>query len=601
VVESEDKRFFEHAGVDVLAVARAVAQNVTASRVVSGASTITMQLMRMLHHPRAERTLARKAQEAVLALAAERAFTKEALLEAYLNHAYYGRGAYGIAEAARTYFGKAPRALTDGEATLLAVLPRAPRRYDPRTHLDAALRRRAAVLAMLLEANAIDAAQRASIEARTLVFETESTEPPFEAPHFVDWLLADGTDHIDAAELRAGGVLATSLDLDLQRALERMVRSHVDRLAHRGIRQAGVVVLDAQTSDVLAMVGSTQYASGQLNLAVRRRHPGSVLKPFVYALALERGLHPSSITYDVGDVPSGFRSRDWVGREGGPMPLTEALAGSYNLAAVHTLETVGIEALRDRLRAIGVAEVSLPPQRYGLQLALGSARVALLDVTAGLGFTVRGGLVRSAGAVRALHRRGRPRPLRAARSEVRAFSPQISWLVMDMLSSPAARHRRFGRGLPIEGNAPHTPSARVVAKTGTASGLSDLLAVLASEQFLVGAWAGRFDGRASQGMSGMWAAAPLARQALDLALRGRAPTLPEAPDGITQERVCAVSGMHAGPACPDVRDGYALAGSPSPACTWHDTRRDGVEAPSELSGWLARARAVRFHANEAMP
>jgi penicillin-binding protein 1C len=357
------------------------------------------------------------------------------------------------------------------------------------------------------------------------------------------------------------------------------------------LTEAGLLVLDAQSGEVRAMVGSTGDGA-QLNIVTRRRHLGSLLKPFAYALALEAGASPASVALDVGDVTSEYRTRDWVGREAGPLSYREAMAGSYNLAAVHVLARVGVGALHARLRRAGVAELALPPQHYGLQLALGAARVRLLDVAAGYGFLVRGGSVRAPHGVRVLERRGRD-PLSGEsaawrprdRGETRVFSRAVSWLVLDMLADSAARHRRFGRDLPLDGR------GQVAAKTGTASGLSDVAAVLASSEWIVAAWAGRFDGAPAHGTSGMWGAAPLARRALEIALRGREPQLPPRPPELVAIEVCALSGERAGPRCPIARSFAVSPASAREVCGWHHP--SGTEtAPSELDDFAARARAL---------
>jgi len=521
VLQSEDHRFFEHSGVDPLAVGRALLDDLRAGRVVSGASTVTMQLVRMLDG-QPPRTLRAKLREAWRALALEQRLDKRAILEAYLNHAYYGHGAYGIAAAAERYFGKAPEALSDAEALLLAVLPRAPSAYDPLTHLDAALARRAHVMDALVRSGALTIERRAQLERASLGVLANEVPADSAAGHFVDWVLAQ----LPAAERKRGGALRTTLDLGLQQKLERAVAEHVATLRAAGVEQAGVVVLDAQSSEVLALVGSTDYATTPLDIVTRRRNLGSVLKPFAYALAIEHGQSPESIARDVGEVAADLHDRDFVGREGGPMSYREALAGSYNLAALDVLDGVGVEALHARLKQAGVAEATLAPERYGPSLVLGAARVRLLDVAAGYGFLVREGRVRSANGVLSLARPGEQASALPAPEERSVFSPEVSWLVMDALSDPAARHRRFGVALPAE------DLGRVVLKTGTAGGQADLSAVLASSQYIVAAWAGRFDGAPTHGLSGLWGAGPLAARALALALDDQAPRLPPRPEGL---------------------------------------------------------------------
>jgi penicillin-binding protein 1C len=559
LVASEDRRFELHSGVDVLAVGRASLANVRTGKIVSGASTLTMQVARMLEsfelnqsgavRAAPGRSWAHKLSQAWSALALERRSSKSGILEAYVNLAYYGAGAYGLDAAARTYFGKSVAALSDAESSLLAVLPRAPAAYDLRRGLPHAQRRRDHVFGLLVQRGELTDASRRTIATAPRIVTPPSAAADRIAGHFVDHVLTE----LPASVRRNGGELCTTLDLNLQTTLERIVAEHVASLADRNVDQAGLVVLDTETGAIRAMIGSRAYEASQINITTRRRQLGSLLKPFVYALAIEAGESPASLALDVGDVSPDYRARDWVGREAGPLPYKEALAGSYNLAAIHVLERVGVAALHARLRRAGVAELSAPPARYGLQLALGSARVRLLDVASGYGFLVRGGLVRSAYAIDQLERSDGSAWRPTQPSDRSLFSETVSWQVMDMLSDPAARHRRFGLGLPLEA------IGSVAAKTGTASGLSDVSAVLATREFIVAAWAGRFDGEATKATSGMWAAAPLATRALLAALGGKTPSLPQPPTETLFTH------------------------------TTNPSRRDQV--PVELEPWAERARA----------
>jgi penicillin-binding protein 1C len=574
IVESEDRRFGQHEGVDVFAAARAAWTNLREQRIVSGASTLTMQLARMLEvdaTPRggssraAHRSWLAKLSRAWTAVALERRLTKDEILEAYFNLAYFGAGAYGIEAAARTYFGKSLGALSDAESSALAILPRAPSAYDLRRNPETATRRRDRILARLVQSRAIDAARARGITTSELHVQRRNAGTEAHAGHFVDYVLAE----LPESARHSGGELRTTLDLDLQTTLERIVAEHVASLSDRDVDQAGLVVLDTDSGAIRALVGSRAYAASQVDIITRRRQLGSLLKPFVYALAIERGASAESIALDIGDISPDYRARDWVGREAGPLSFKEALAGSYNLAAIHVLEQVGVPALHARLRQAGVAQLTSPPARYGLMLALGSARVRLLDVASGYGFLVRGGLVRPAHAIESLERRDGTTWTPSLPADRAIFSPHVSWQVMDMLSDAAARHRRFGRGLPLEATTP------LVAKTGTASGLSDASAILATREFIVAAWAGRFDGKPTRGTSGMWAAAPLATRALIAALGGKQPSLPQHP---SNERVARFNAATTStPILSQV--------SPEPP-------------PPELEPWAERARARPTRARE---
>ena len=564
---SEDHRFFDHHGVDVRAVGRALWLDLRARRARSGASTLTMQLVRMVE-PR-PRGLANKLREAVLALRLERALNKQQILEQYLNRAYYGNGAFGIEQAARHYFGKPASALGLAEGALLAILPRAPRTYDPQRHLPAALGRRAHVLDLLVKRGLVTREEQQRAEATALSF-TFSAPDPGLAPHFCDWVLAG----LSPSQRAQGGPLRTTLDLDLQRDLERAVRAHVDERRELGLREAGAVMLEPSTGAVLAMVGSPDYAAptGQLNITATPRHPGSALKPFLYALAIEQGDTPATVAFDVADVESEWHPAPEV-RQHGPARYREALAGSFNLAAIHVLEHVGVENLLQRLRAAGLGPLTGTAADYRLGLALGSAKVRLVDLAAAYGFLVNRGTVARAQGV------GLPA------EPVRLFDERVSWLVLDMLADADARRQVFGAELPVDLPFP------VAIKTGTSGGFADTVAVGATREVIVAAWGGNFDGSGTRGSLAMWSAAPLVRAGL-LAMASRhSLTLPPRPEGIVTREVCRLSGMRPGPYCASKSEFFMAGREPVDTCTWHRLRRGRVtvELPSALAAWAARS------------
>jgi penicillin-binding protein 1C len=544
----EDHRFYEHDGADGRAILRAAWLTVRHGRVMSGASTLTMQLVRVVEpHPR---TFAGKVGEVVDAVRMERAVTKAEILEQYLNRVYYGNGAYGIEAAARRYFGKPAAALGPGEGSLLAVLPRAPLGYDPYRRLDAALARRAHVLGLMERRGWIDGPGRAWAEEERI--ELNSAAAPARAPHFVAWVLAGGP----AGRMVVGGGVRTTLDVRLQARLEAALRAHLEARRPRGLRQAGLVVLDPRSGAVLAMAGSVDYRGadgGQVNITTTPRYPGSTLKPFIYALAIENGQSPASLADDRRQAVPGY-ARGKAMREHGIARYREALAGSFNLAAVEVLQQVGVAPLLERLRQAGLGPLPATAPEYGLGLALGDARVRLVDLAAAYGFVVNEGRV------------VRPSPLAGETAPaVRLFSPQVSFLVMDMLADPHARRARFGADLPLDLPFP------VAAKTGTSSGFADTLAVAATREAVVAAWAGAFDGSGTKGKLAMWSAAPLVRAGM-LAVRDREGTdlsLPRAPAGIVSREVCAVSGGAAGPDCPTKREWFITGTEPHEACDGH--------------------------------
>ena len=578
LLASEDQRFFEHAGVDGWSVLRALGLDVLTMSADYGASTITMQLARMVYREQIPRSLLGKLRQARAALSIERELGKREILEQYLNRAYFGHGAYGIEAAAQTYFQRPAESLSDAQATMLMVVPRGPAAYDLLRKRARVEQRRGHLLGLLAAQGRLSADAVARIKAEPVTVTLRKAE--FAAGHFVDWTLSQ----LPAHELLRGGTLVTTLDLRLQRALEHRTQEHLAALRDKDADQAGLVVLDTQSGEVLAMVGSRKYGGareGHINIATWRRFPGSALKPFVYAAAIERGKSPASIAYDVYDVPSAYVIKDMVPEEHGPARYREALAGSYNLAAVHVLEEVGIEPVMALLKRAGAAELNLHPDDYGLRLSLGSTKVRLLDLASSYGAFVRGGMVSKGRGVLRLERAERAPLLVAAPEQTRVLSPQTAWLVMDMLADPEARRPRFGPDLPFD--LPY----RVAAKTGTARGFSDTLAIAATRELTVAAWTGRFDGHAMQGLSGMRGAAELARAALLVASHGKTLTLPERPAGVSTIKVCPVSGKLPGPHCPHQKHDYALSDSlPSEQCDQHDAA--GVHYPALLDGWRKR-------------
>ncbi len=584
VIVSEDKDFYAHGGVDGRGVARAMWLNAKAGRFAYGGSTLTMQLVRMIEPELRAPTMANKIRQAVLALRMERAVDKRTILEQYLNRAYYGNGAYGIEAAARLYFAKPAASLSDGEATLLAVLPRAPSAYDPLANLDRALRRRDHVLDLMGAAELLSGEQIARIRAEPLA--PALHRPEFYAGHFTEAVIAELPEEVRAR----GGVVRTTLDLSMQQELEYRVAEHVAGLRDRDVEHAGMVVLDTRSGEVLAMVGSADRdaARGHINIITRRRHPGSSLKPFVYALAIERGDSPATIVNDIHDVPSRYRVNLLSQREHGPVRYREALAGSYNLAAVHVLEKVGVANLMTVLARAGVGPLAGSAEDYGLRLALGSARVRLLDLASAYGFLVRRGRVRQARMVLSAESDGGLRWRPPSRPERRIFSPQTSWLVMDMLADSAARHHVFGRELPLDLPFP------VAAKTGTAQGFADTVAIGVTREYTVAAWAGNFDGQPTRGVIAMEGAAPLVRAGLLAAARGRRLSLPAPPGDVAETQVCARSGLLPSPYCHERKLEWFVAGEqPRASCDWHRPSAGGfveVHYPGPATSWGERAR-----------
>ncbi len=565
VVAVEDARFRRHAGVDPVGVTRAVFDSAARGRLVSGASTLTMQLSRLLDgHPRSARG---KLAQALGALRIERAVPKDVILEQYLNRAPFGAGTIGVEAASRRYFGKPSRHLSLAEAALLAGLPQAPTSLNPLRHEQAARRRQRHVLDRMLEVGVIDAGayQRARRQPLRL---TPDPAPPA-ALHFTDYVLAQGPP---------AGDVHTTLDSGLEKQLERMVAEHVRAFAGGGLTNAAVVVLDNQRCEILAMVGSTGYWQGQggaVNGALARRQPGSALKPFTYALGFESLYNPATVVADVKTRYLGaggilYRPRNYSEEFSGPILMAEALGRSLNVPAVRVANGVGTREILRRLHTAGFASLDQPAEHYGLGLTLGNGEVTLLELAQGYAAFARGGLSCTAHGLRGA----------ALAPPRRVFSPQVSHLISRILGDEELRIRAFGAGNPLLLGFP------MAIKTGTSTNWRDSWAVGYTERHTLAVWAGDFAGRPMHQLSGAAGAGPLFHNAARLLVdREGFPRLPAAPEGVETIQVCAVSGLAASEHCPHRRAVTVLSdtnNNPNPACTWHQAlavdRRNGLLA-----------------------
>jgi len=502
MLAAEDKRFFEHRGVDVVALSRAIVGNVRHGRVTSGASTITQQLVK-ISDPR-PRTLKTKVLEAARALRLEQLWSKDQILAAYFNRLDFGNMNVGVAAAADFYFGKPLSDLSDAEAAFLAGLPKNPTRLNPHHNLARAKLRQMTVLERMRDGGMLSADQFATAAQEKLTLQPR--QRLFRAPHFVDFVLQELPDRVPST-------IATTLDLDLNRFVETTVKERLAGLREKNVRNGSVVVIDNRTGDVIALVGSENYfapGTGQVNGALARRSAGSTFKAFTYELALEKGATPASI---VADVPAVFMTNTGVYRPEnynkhcyGPLRYRLALANSLNIPAVRVLGNIGGAAtLQARLRAWGMTTLDQPAEHYGLGLTIGNAETRLIELT---------------NAYAALARLGEWRPYRvvldsalekqrdsaSSTTLAAAHTSQThdaAWLIADMLSDNAARAIGFGLHSALRFDFP------VACKTGTSTDYRDNWAMGYTPEFTVGVWVGNFDGTPMREVSGVTGAAPI--------------------------------------------------------------------------------------------
>jgi len=566
----EDSRFFDHHGVDLRAAVRAARTNLRAGRVASGASTISMQTARMaVSMPR---SWLGKARQALWALRIDAHTDKPTILEYYLNRVPLGQATVGVDAASALYFGTGADQLSLGQAAMLAALAHAPSGNDPLAHPDAATLARKRVLDRMLAMRMVTAAD--VMRAHHEPVATPAGGARFYAPHYTTRILGD------ALSPRAGRVLQTPLDLDLQLRLEAEVRRTVTDLADVGAQQAALVVLDNASGDVLAWVGSPDFwadSTGQVDMVVSRRQPGSALKPLLYGLAFDQGYSAADVLPDVlrtyATSTGPYAPRNYDRRFHGPVRIREALASSYNVPAVELTSRLGPGALLERLHAAGFASLTEDADHYGLGLSLGNGDVTLLEV---------------ANAYRAIANGGVWRPVNIitrgvmASEERGVMSARAAAMALDILSDPVARLPGFGASTPFDFPFP------VAVKTGTSHHFTDNWAVGVTGAFTVAVWVGNFSGRPMQNVSGITGAGPLLQRTVLTVARRYAPgTLPTpASHGAERHGVCQLSGMAPGAHCPTVSEWFYPGTAPHETCDWHTPV--GVVLPDRYTEWLAR-------------
>jgi penicillin-binding protein 1C len=562
---AEDHRFLRHPGVDGLAVARAVAQDARSGRVVSGASTVTMQLERLLWaHPR---SLGGKLVEAVGALRLEAHLSKEQVLVAWLDRVPLGGSVVGVETAARAWFGRSADRLTLAQAAALAACVHAPARLDPRRHAQASRAAAGRVLDRMVALGWIGADE--ADRARTAPLDLVGTTGAFAAPHLVDGLLP----RLGDLGLGPAIEVRTTLDPALQADVEAIVREEVAALAGRGVTEAAALVVDVPTGEVLALVGSVDFGdalhAGQVDGTRARRQPGSALKPFAYGLALASGWTPASVLPDtalhLGTPTGSWSPGNYDGRLRGPVRLREALASSYNVPAVRLVEALGVDRVLDVLRRAGLATLDRDADHYGAGVVLGNGEVTLRGLaTAWLGLArggVRGALVDVRAATDAA---GRPLPVAPPERGARFLPEDAVALLTDVLADEVAREPAFGVDHALRLPFP------VAAKTGTSHDHVDNWTVGFTRERLVAVWAGNFDGAPMRGVSGISGAGPIFRRAMLRAMDGIAPAPLVDRGRFAHARVCPVSGAPATHACPGALDEVFLPGTvPTAPCPLH--------------------------------
>jgi penicillin-binding protein 1C len=603
---AEDRRFYSHVGVDPIALARAVRHDLIEGQIVEGGSTISQQVAKLLIQRREgirRRGFRAKVREMVLALRLEHRFGKREMLALYLNLAAYGNQATGAGRASQIYFGVDASMLTPAQAAFLAALPQRPTAFNPWKNVASARARQQTVLRRMADAGSLTLEQFHEAHDERLALRPRT--PMFEAPHFVEMILAAQRRPAEARSAKPDRI-QTTLDLDLQRDVEGIVEHNRDTLKAHGAMNVAVVVLDNRRGEWLAWEGSGNYGDtdhgGAINGPLVARQPGSALKPFTYALAFEQGHSPASV---LPDIPSHFPTaetgvlyspRNYDGRYRGPLLARKALAGSENVPAVALASDVGVETLLRFLTRAGLSTFTRTPSYYGLGLTLGDAEVRLDELVAAYSTFARGGVwikPKSILSADAGSRDSGQGGSRAQSEESRLVSEQTAFWITDILSDAEARAYIFGRGGELEFPFP------VAVKTGTSQAYHDNWTIGYTRDVTVGVWVGNFDRTPLRGSSGVTGAGPIFHAVMlaaesRLPARDSSPTLLPVPEGFHEVTICALSGEPANPWCPSRAKEWLPAGADAPPCAWHHETEAGLLTayPPEYRAWAASTEAA---------
>ena len=530
---AEDKRFFSHCGVDFLALGRAFLQDVTSHRIVSGASTLTMQVVRLLNP--GKRSYWNKLKEILGAMILECRLNKNEILELYFNLAPYGGNRIGVEAASRKYLGKPSSDLSLGEACFLAGIPQSPTRFNPLKTPKNTFKRREYIFGRLLELNAVNGGQ---IEkARSQKIELKSAK-------FPDSLILDyyiGTFGKEA------GFIPSTLVSSIQSCLSSTFSEETEKLKTKGIQASAAVVIDVKASSLAGLYCSIDPANplyGSVNCALAKRQPGSLMKPFLYALAFEKGLlTPASVLWDVPSEWENYKPQNADKKYLGPLPASQALFLSRNVPAVRVLEQIGIKSFQRTVEALGILNLETM-QDTGLSLALGTGETSLLKITNAYAALSRLGIFKN------LQITGRE----DTTGEKRVFSEGASYLTLRSLSEEAGSgHFSFAY------------------KTGTSWHQRDAWAVVMSPLYTVGVFMGRMDAKPNSHLKGRDIALPVA---LAIAEKIHAHSKENLswprPGSVATRNVCPLSGNPLTPFCDHFVEAEYLPGiSPSFPCSSH--------------------------------
>ncbi len=533
-VNEEDSSFYYHPGVNPFAIIRAARQNKNEGRIVSGASTITMQLVRMIQPRKEDVTLKTKVREMVLAISLETKFSKKQILEMYLNNVPFGFLANGVGSAARTFYGTTPQNLNSEQIKILSKIPRSPSKYAP--------------------------------------------EKSFKYPNLCQHFINSVKNQYKNQNKILPPDLILSIDSDLNSFTETLIQNKLSEFTKSRIHNGAVLVVHNPTGEIFAWVGNASFNdlkhNGQIDGIITQRQPGSSIKPFLYALALESGFEPNTILPDIqmdfGSngvyVPYNFNNMF-----NGPVRTRVALASSLNIPAVYLLQHLGLNSFIDKLIQLKFESIKNQSNNLGLSLALGSVEVSLYEIVQAFSVFPNDGQIFTN---LSFEKKDRPADFE------KVYNKDTARIICDFLSDRKARTLGFGQGNIFNTSYPS------IFKTGTANQFQNIIALGATSEFTVGAWMGNYDGNTVISTTGSSAPATIVRNILDELTKEFGASDFLQPEHYEKKEICSLSGMIASDICPSKTTEY-FSFQKTDFCNWHyiQNNRLQIQYPNEFQHW----------------
>jgi len=571
IVLVEDKSFYSHHGISINAVFRALFQNVKERKIKSGASTITMQLAKLLKN-NISRNIFNKISETVYALKLEMHINKSTILEEYINRLPFGNMIYGIDSASKYYFEKKPEDLSLNQAIYLALIPKSPTFYNPIKHIKRLEKRKKIILNEFLKREYISKDEYIRVSKEGIRFSIDKRS--FIAPHLIARLQKNTNKESQ---------VITTIDRDLQSEVSGIIREALNRLKFYKIRSAACVIIDNKTHEVLVYIGSPDYFNkkhnGFVDYADSLRQPGSTLKPFIYALALENGRTNSSIIPDIRfPARGGFFPSNYDGKEHGPLRLRPALANSFNIPAFYLAMKITPQVIIDRLQKAGFIYLDRNSGFYGETIALGAGEVKLFDLVKAYSLFANEGIIYEPSFIKGQRK-----------THKKVFSKKTAYLIWDILSDPNARTMSFGYNSSMKLPFP------LAIKTGTSKGFRDKWAIGVNSEFTVGVWLGNPSGKNMRDLSGTANSTSILRDIFLLIQKDWTKGKIKKPDGLVKVRVCTLSGERATSLCKNTIDEiFDENNLPQKYCSYHRLRNGKIITvyPELYKTWATKNKLI---------